>query len=432
MKVAIIGGGITGLSIAYYLSKENIDVTLFESEGELGGITGAFNDFGFQVDKYFHHFFRSDRYLLKLIQELGLQQDIIWSESKMSLLYKNKVYPFSTPFDLLRFPHFNIIDKMRFGLSVFYTKTKSWRSIENVSAVNYMKKIAGKKVCSLLWQPLLNVKFGDAAEQISAAWIWGRFRSRANSRGKFLSKEVLGYLNGSFQKLITAMEVDLSKTVTIHKKTRVQKVRTTKSGKISVSVKTKRNEYDKVVFAIHNPQVIAITDLPKSTVTQLNKIRYQCALCLVINTRKPISKTYWTNIVDSKAFGGMVEHTNFIPNRRRNNYITYLFDYVSPDSDAYKQSNAKILNKYTNELQQTFMFDNKNIKQYKLFREKHATPIYVKNYSKIKPKVKLYNNMYLANTSIIYPDDRDLNNSIKLAKKISNQILNDITQNVSC
>ena len=32
MKVAIIGSGIVGLTIAYILSKENIDITIFEKE----------------------------------------------------------------------------------------------------------------------------------------------------------------------------------------------------------------------------------------------------------------------------------------------------------------------------------------------------------------------------------------------------------------
>ena len=32
MKVAIIGSGIVGLTIAYTLSKENIDITIFEKE----------------------------------------------------------------------------------------------------------------------------------------------------------------------------------------------------------------------------------------------------------------------------------------------------------------------------------------------------------------------------------------------------------------
>ena len=39
MKIAIIGGGISGLTTAFYIKQENpdIDITLFEKEEKLGG-----------------------------------------------------------------------------------------------------------------------------------------------------------------------------------------------------------------------------------------------------------------------------------------------------------------------------------------------------------------------------------------------------------
>ena len=37
LKVAIIGGGVSGLSLAYFLQSKNIDFVLFEKESRLGG-----------------------------------------------------------------------------------------------------------------------------------------------------------------------------------------------------------------------------------------------------------------------------------------------------------------------------------------------------------------------------------------------------------
>ena len=37
MKIAIIGGGVSGLSLAYFLESKNIDFVLFERENRLGG-----------------------------------------------------------------------------------------------------------------------------------------------------------------------------------------------------------------------------------------------------------------------------------------------------------------------------------------------------------------------------------------------------------
>ena len=37
-KIAIIGAGLTGLTTAFYLRKNNIDITLFESTQHIGGV----------------------------------------------------------------------------------------------------------------------------------------------------------------------------------------------------------------------------------------------------------------------------------------------------------------------------------------------------------------------------------------------------------
>ncbi|MCB0619531.1 MAG: FAD-dependent oxidoreductase, partial [Saprospiraceae bacterium] len=37
MKIAIIGGGVSGLSLAYHLESQKIDFVLFEKEKQLGG-----------------------------------------------------------------------------------------------------------------------------------------------------------------------------------------------------------------------------------------------------------------------------------------------------------------------------------------------------------------------------------------------------------
>ena len=47
MKVAIVGGGVSGLSAAYELQKSGVEFTLFESSARLGGVirTESVGDF---------------------------------------------------------------------------------------------------------------------------------------------------------------------------------------------------------------------------------------------------------------------------------------------------------------------------------------------------------------------------------------------------
>lgn len=74
MKVLILGGGITGLSAAWFLKKKNVKVTLLEKTNRLGGWICSSNEGGFFFEKG-PRTFQAGRspHLLALIQELQLE-----------------------------------------------------------------------------------------------------------------------------------------------------------------------------------------------------------------------------------------------------------------------------------------------------------------------------------------------------------------------
>ena len=53
-KVAIIGGGPMGLTCAYELSKKGFDVTVFEKDDKLGGMSASFEFGGVTIEKFYH------------------------------------------------------------------------------------------------------------------------------------------------------------------------------------------------------------------------------------------------------------------------------------------------------------------------------------------------------------------------------------------
>jgi len=72
-RIAIVGGGFTGLSAAYDLCKAGYDVTIFEHDADIGGLAGTFElSPGVRVEKFYHHWFTSVVDVLNLIDELGL------------------------------------------------------------------------------------------------------------------------------------------------------------------------------------------------------------------------------------------------------------------------------------------------------------------------------------------------------------------------
>ena len=58
---------------------------------------------GVPVERYYHFICREDHDLLKFINELGLREQLTWKEASTASFINGKVYPFNTPFDLLKF-----------------------------------------------------------------------------------------------------------------------------------------------------------------------------------------------------------------------------------------------------------------------------------------------------------------------------------------
>ena len=71
-RVVIIGGGISGLSTAYYLLKRGIPSTILESRPRLGGVIQTEHVDGCTVEAGPDSFISAKPAALELIRELGL------------------------------------------------------------------------------------------------------------------------------------------------------------------------------------------------------------------------------------------------------------------------------------------------------------------------------------------------------------------------
>ena len=118
MKIAIIGAGFGGLAAAYDLKKAGHEVTVFESANYVGGLASGFKEphWDWSVEKFYHHWFQSDASMMGLIQELGLQDKVIFPRPLTVMYFNEKFYPFDSILNALRFPGLGFgLNKIRFG-----------------------------------------------------------------------------------------------------------------------------------------------------------------------------------------------------------------------------------------------------------------------------------------------------------------------------
>ncbi|NWN13323.1 protoporphyrinogen oxidase, partial [Escherichia coli] len=69
-------------------------------------------------------------------------------------------------------------------------------AFEDVSVTEFLLDHTTRGVYEYFFEPLLDAKFGDRTEDISAAWLLGRIKFRGER--DLLRGEILGYLDGGF------------------------------------------------------------------------------------------------------------------------------------------------------------------------------------------------------------------------------------------
>jgi len=404
MRIAIVGGGITGLTIGWRLSRNKHQVFIFEKEKHLGGLASGFKerDWNWSLESFFHHLFTSDNTAKNLISELNLDSKLFYLRPKTSIFYKGKISQFDSPLNLLFFPYLSFLEKIRAGLAtVFLKATNNWRKLEKVTAWNWLDSNYGRRAFRILWQPLLEGKFGSYARKISAAWFWARIKKRSAK---------LGYLRGGFQILTEALAKKIKEN----------------GGKIFLNHEVKNLKelkgFDKVVITTPAEKFFS-----KKFPPMLGAIN----LVLVLKEQFLTDGTYWLNINEKDfPFVAVVEHTNFVdPKYYGGQRILYVGGYYPQNHRYFKMTAKKIFEEflpYLKKIKPNYNFQS-SILNFHLSSSNYSQPIVPINYSKMLLKIKknLPENVYLANMQTIYPWDRGVNYAIEQAEKIAQEIIED-------
>lgn len=427
-QVTIVGGGFTGLTAAYELAKKGIAVTVLESESEIGGLAAAFEVGGEKLDRFYHHWFTNDLDVMRLIDELSLNDRVEINPTNTGVYYANHFFKLSTPWDLLNFTPLGFFDRIRLGLLALRARrVKDWMSLEDKTAQEWLRELGGENVYRVVWQPLLKGKFGPYADRISAVWFWNKLKLRGGSRGKG-GEERLAYFKGGFVALAEALanrirelggRIELNTPVSAISRVDGAWQTITPMGTV-VS--------DRVIAT---PALPLIADMIRSWadsgyVERLEKIQYIGNVCLVLELDRPLSKTYWLNVNDpSFPFVGVIEHTNFErPETYGGKHIVYLSKYL-PHTDRLYSMNADEFLDYALPYLKTMFpaMERGWIQKHHLWRARWSQPVVEKHYSTlIPPEDSPADGLHICSMAQIYPEDRGTNYAIREGRKIGKRV----------
>jgi len=427
-RIDIIGAGISGLVTAYYLAQttKEVEIHIWEKDSTPGGLASTFSMHDFTVEKFYHHFYRQDAAIQELIAELGLGEDLIWRPAATGAYYFRQPYRLSSPIDLLRFKPLALIDRFRLGWMTIHARSiRNWHKLDDLSAKDYIVKVAGENVYRVVWEPLLFGKFGENADSVSAAWLWSKLVDRGGSRNK-QGHELLGYLRGGLGRLFETLVARLQKAGhSVHLGKVVQRLEGTSHRIESLVTDEGTFQADVVIGCAQVPDLVKVLpDNVEEYRNSLCKIGFLANVCLVLILKQSLSEFYWTNVMEANApFVGIIEQTKWADRSDYNHkHVVYISSYLTQDDPRFNMTSEELLHSYLPSIRELFPdFGPELIEAPAVWKASYAQPIVHVGYRHNIPDIASpISNFFICTMAQIYPHDRQVSNGVVMAQKTAN------------
>jgi oxygen-dependent protoporphyrinogen oxidase len=284
-QIAIIGAGIAGLSMAYYLSKlsqqggRRLQIMLLEKEGRLGGSIQSEKEDGFLMEAGPDCFISEKPWALHLCRELGIEGEVINTNQEFRrtfILLKGKLHEIPEGFMLLaptslmpfiKSSLFSIPGKMRMGLDLILPRKKA---DGEESLAEFVLRRLGKEALERIAEPLVaGIHAGDPTfmslkstfprfidlEREYRSLIWGMYKRKRQFAHLSPRHTVFVALRQGMGQLISTLEKALPADIISRREeaARLEKITSKSANKppylLHIKGKKKLVEADCVVLA---------------------------------------------------------------------------------------------------------------------------------------------------------------------------------------
>lgn len=428
-RIAIIGGGVTGLTVAYDLTRPHLpltpQVTIFEGGAQLGGLAAGFkgrSTWEWPLEHYYHHLFTSDRAIFALVEEIGLGAALKRYRPNTAIHHQGRNYPLDSITRVLRFPLIPLIDRLRMGLVIAYLRfhpRPPWQHFDQLLADEWLRRWMGSAAYEAAWEFQLEGKFGQHYKSVNLAWFWARVYARTSQ---------LAYFDGGFQGFIDALAKAVGQQgVQIATNAPVRAIQPQPEGGFTVQVGDQPPLYFDQVLSTISPGVMSrITPaLPSNYLGQLTSLKSMGAVVLTVALDRQLTDNmYWISLPKREGipYLALVEHTNMIDRRHYGgDHLLYLGNYLDPDHRYFDLSVDELLAEFLPHLSRfNPAFQTSWVTGAWVHRAKYAQPVPGINYLRNIPDLRTpLPGLYFASMSQVYPWDRGTNYAVEMGHKVA-------------
>jgi oxygen-dependent protoporphyrinogen oxidase len=377
LNVAVIGGGITGLTAAYQLKKNGAKVSLFESSEHLGGMLQTSIDENWLAESNYGLMFNQSDAFRSLIDELEMRDDVM----ELRPAHRKRFYASSGKLKRLPNSLWGAIFSSYLPLSVrfkllFGFLTKKQASDDDTLA-HFIERYLGPKALPHLAEPLASIVYAGDMDTLRAKHAFPELfeqtqKKRSLSKGivaalrqrkiSLAKPDMIGFRNG-FQSLVGTLanhleeEIIYQASVKDLKKQQDQWVLT-----IQIGTETRYYVCDKVILAVpayalsdiqmegkKNPDLKEIATMPYAPLAVINMGFKRNELGHSLD-----GAGFWVPDQEGESFMGVVFTSSLIDERTPGGYdlITVFLggprnaDLISQPMNLVKTQVIKDLNRY--------------------------------------------------------------------------------------
>ena len=192
-SVAIIGGGITGLTAAFRFSQKNIPVTLYEAGSRVGGVIQTFRQDGYLAEFGPNSILETSPKITSLIADLGLESRRLYSDPRANNRYivrggKPVLLP-DSPFGFVGTRLFSARAKLRLLGEPFIRPTPA--AVEE-NLAQFVKRRIGQEFLDYAINPLVGGVYAGDPARLSVKHAFPKLHALEQKYGSLLLGQFLG------------------------------------------------------------------------------------------------------------------------------------------------------------------------------------------------------------------------------------------------
>ncbi len=391
-KVIVIGAGPAGLSSAYILSKNNIEVEVFEASPYIGGMSRSFDLWDQRVDLGPHRFFSKEPKVNHFFNEV-IGEDYTLVDRLTRIYYKKRFFDY--PLKL-----FNVLKNLKITTIVSilsnYGRQRLFPIKNPKSFEEWVTNRFGKKLYSIFFKHYTEKLWGIPCTKIDADWAAQRIK------GLSLFEAVLSAIKGNkgnkHKTLVDQFAYPKNGTGTLYEKTEdfiiknggiiykdnpIKKVLIKNNVCVGVvTMDDKEHLANYVISSMPLTSLIKGIDFtPKNVLQSADKLYFRNTILVYLEIdSQDLFKDNWIYVHSPEVKHGRITNfRNWCPSLNRNSTKTILcMEFWAFEQDEIWKADDDYLSSLTiKEIKELNLIEaNEKVQNYKVIRVPKCYPVY--------------------------------------------------------